>query len=234
MITLYGSLPGFGMPELSPFVAKARILLKMANLPHTLAKGDFQKAPKGKVPYIDDAGQVLGDSTFIRWHLEQKYGIDFDKGLTPAERGIAWAFEKMADEHLYWIIVHERWTKPQNYEKVSKLIFADMPALLRPVLVPVINKRARGNLKGQGIGRHNNDDVIRLASADIDAIANQLGTKPWLMGNEPCSADASVWSAIIGCQCPAFDTPLRAAVDKHQNLKDYVGRGMARWFADGA
>ena len=43
----------------------------------------FSKAPNGKIPYIEDDGQLLGDFTLIRWHLEKKYGIDFDQGLTP-------------------------------------------------------------------------------------------------------------------------------------------------------
>jgi glutathione S-transferase len=153
MITLFGTLSAFGLPEMSPFVSKARILLQMSGVPHTLAKGDFRKAPKGKIPYIEDGGQLLGDSTFIRWYLEDKYGIDFDQGLTDAEKAAAWAFERMGDEHLYWAIVHSRWDSSVNFEKLSKVIFADIPPLLRPVLIPIIKKKARANLVGHGMGR---------------------------------------------------------------------------------
>ncbi len=44
--------------------------------------------PKGKLPYIDDQGVILSDSTFIRWHLEKKYAIDFDTGLSSQQRGV--------------------------------------------------------------------------------------------------------------------------------------------------
>jgi Glutathione S-transferase N-terminal domain len=52
-------------------------------------QGRYWKAPKGKLPYIVDDGEAVGDSTFIRWHIEKKYQIDFDRGLTPEQRAIA-------------------------------------------------------------------------------------------------------------------------------------------------
>ena len=88
MITLYGSGPNFGLPDASPFVTKAETLLRMAKLPFEKALMSFSKAPKGKIPYIEDDGQLLGDSTLIRWHLEKKYGIDFDQGLAALWRAV--------------------------------------------------------------------------------------------------------------------------------------------------
>ena len=64
MITLYGFGPAMGLPELSPFVTKAHILLKMAGLPYETVTtfGGFRKAPKVKIPYIRDEGAVEGRS----------------------------------------------------------------------------------------------------------------------------------------------------------------------------
>ncbi len=67
MITLRSFGPAFGLPDPSPFVTKAEVLLKMAGLPYTVDTGGFKKAPKGKLPYIDDDGETIADSTFIRW-----------------------------------------------------------------------------------------------------------------------------------------------------------------------
>ena len=61
MITLYGSGPNFGLPDASPFVTKAETLLRMSKLPFEKALMSFPKAPR-KIPYIDDDGQLLGDS----------------------------------------------------------------------------------------------------------------------------------------------------------------------------
>src|SRR5262249_38821390 len=79
MITLYTFGPAFGLPDPSPFVTKAEVLLKMAGLSYHTDTNGLQKAPKRKLPYIDDDGERIADSTFIRWHIEKKYGIDLDR-----------------------------------------------------------------------------------------------------------------------------------------------------------
>jgi hypothetical protein len=50
----------------------------------------------------------IADSTLIRLHLEQRHNIDFERGLTPEQRGVAWAAEKMCEDHLYWFVVQAR------------------------------------------------------------------------------------------------------------------------------
>jgi glutathione S-transferase len=61
-------------------------LLKFAGLPYAERRHGYARAPKGKLPYIDDAGVIVADSTFIRFHIENKYGFDFDAGLAPEEK----------------------------------------------------------------------------------------------------------------------------------------------------
>jgi hypothetical protein len=137
MITLYGFGPAFGLPDPSPFVMKAELLLKMAGLPYKADTGGMRKAPKGKLPYIVDDGEAVGDSTFIRWHIEKKYQIDFDRGLTPEQRAIAWAFEKMLEDHLYWAVVKDRWLNDANFAKGPRKFFRGLPAPLQPIVAAV-------------------------------------------------------------------------------------------------
>lgn len=46
MITMYGTAQIFGIPEASPFVAKTRILFKLAGIKPELKPTDFKKAPE--------------------------------------------------------------------------------------------------------------------------------------------------------------------------------------------
>ena len=39
-------------------------------------------SPKGQLPFIDDGGEAVADSTFIRAHIERRYGFDF-RGYAP-------------------------------------------------------------------------------------------------------------------------------------------------------
>jgi len=89
MIKLIQFPPAFGLPNPSPSCMKVEILLKMAGLAYTIESASNPgKGPKGKLPAIEDDGALVGNSELIRWHLERKYGVDFDKGLGDAER--AW------------------------------------------------------------------------------------------------------------------------------------------------
>ena len=87
MITLYTFGPHLRVPDGSPFVTKAMLLLKFAGLEFSEDRGGYHKAPKGKLPFIDDEGLIVADSTFIRFHIEKKYGFDFDAGLNTGAKG---------------------------------------------------------------------------------------------------------------------------------------------------
>lgn len=86
--------PAFGLPDPSPFAMKGEMLLKLAGLDYSTEVGDVRKAPKGKMPVLIDGDTAIPDSTFIRFHLEDNHGIDFDKGLSARERGIAWSVKR--------------------------------------------------------------------------------------------------------------------------------------------
>ena len=91
MMVLHTFGPAFGLPDGSPFVMKAMLLLKFAGQPYEARPSNVTKAPKGKLPVLVDDGETIPDSTFIRLHLEQKYGFDFDAGYDARDRGIAWS-----------------------------------------------------------------------------------------------------------------------------------------------
>src|SRR6266702_4601925 len=131
MITLSPFGPAFGLPDPRPFVMKAEVLLKMAGLVYHADTKGLRRAPKGKLPYIEDDGERIADSTFIRWHIEKKYGIDFDRGLSREQRATAWAFEKLAEDHLYWAIVEARWSDDANFAKGPQIFFRRIPSPLR-------------------------------------------------------------------------------------------------------
>src|SRR6266480_4099965 len=143
MITLYTFGPAFGLPDPSPFVMKAEVLLKMAGLPYRTNTTGLRRAPKGKLPYIDDDGERIADSTFIRWHIEKKYGNNLDRGLSREQRATAWAYEKLAEDHLYWAVVEARWCDDANFAKGPQIFFRRIPSPLRPVVIAMIRRRVR-------------------------------------------------------------------------------------------
>lgn len=233
MLTLFVSGPRFGLADASPFVVKALVLLTMAGLPFTTKPASFPKAPRGKIPYIEDQGRLIGDTTLIRWHLESAHGAHFDSGLTDAQKAVAWAFERLAEDHLYFAIVEGRWMIKENFDKGPREFFNFAPAPLRPLIVAMVKRKVRQQLHGQGLGRHARGDLVKLAVRDLEAIAAQLGDKPWLMGAEPCGADATVWAMVSSVLCAHFEMEIQRAAAGMPALVAYRDRGMARWFPDG-
>ena len=184
----------------------------------------FSRAPKGKLPYIDDEGEIIADSSLIRMHLEVKYHVDFEKGLDATQKAIGWAAEKMMEEHLYFAAVDARWLVDENFAKLNDRFFKGVPGLLRPVVTGMVRRQIAKSIKAQGLGRHSREDMVRLVIRDIETIAVLLGDKPYIFGDKPCGFDASIGAFTMGVLCKAFNSPLRDAAESHSNLVAYVHR----------
>ena len=155
MLELVTLPAAFGMRNPSPFCLKAEMLLTALELPFkTSTIPDPRKAPKGKQPWAVCDGITVPDSTFLRLHLEEQYGIDFYPGLSPSEKAVAWAFEKMCEDHLYWCAVHDRWMIDANFDKGPRNFFGIVPPLMRPLVIGMVRRAIKRDLHGQGIGRH--------------------------------------------------------------------------------
>jgi glutathione S-transferase len=211
---------------------KAMMLLKFAGLDYVEDHSGFRRAPKGKLPYIDDNGTIVADSTFIRFHLERAHGVDFDASLTGEQKAQAWAIEKMCEDHLYWVGVHARWMNDANFERGPAHFFDSAPALIRPLVKALIRGRVAKALRAQGIGRHTEQEIAELGIRDVEALATLLGDKRFLFGEAPCGADATVFSFVAAALCLIADTPVRDAAEQHANLVAYRDRMMKAYFPE--
>jgi glutathione S-transferase len=229
-ITLYATRPGFGLPEASPFVMKTEIQLQMAGLAYVRESTIPPQAPKGKVPYLVDEGEVVCDSTFIRAHLERKYGLDLDEGLDAHQRAQSWAIERMLEDHLYFAMVWFRWIVPENFAKGPAQFANQAPEHEREQLRRELQARKDADLRGHGIGRHSAGEIAALGVRSIDALAILLGDKPYLMGERLSAVDATALGMLAAILTPFFDTPLRDAAVARPNLVAYVGRLMQRYY----
>lgn len=232
MITLYGYGRALGLPDASPFVIKAELLLKIAGLPYERNSKGLAKAPKGKLPYINDDGVLVADSVFIRFHIEQKYGFDFNQGVSGERAAVLWAAERMTEEHLYHGFVHDRWLIERNFNAGPVHFFDAVPALIRPLVAKIIKNKMHKALKAHGMGRHSAAEIHRLCIPDIGVLASILGDAPYFGGDAPCGADATFGGFLMAGLCPVFETPLRTEIENFANLVAYRDRMVARYFAD--
>lgn len=234
MITLHGFGPAFGLPDMSPFVMKAMVHLKMAGLAFETRHDGFTKAPKGKLPYIIDGDKVVADSSMIRWHLERTRGIDLDAGLSPEQRGVAWAVEKLLEDHLYWMALHNRWAVDANFEKGPKAFFRQLPFPLGLILPPLARRKMLASLQAQGTGRHTDAEREALTAKAVQSLADILGDKPYLSGFARSATDGTALAFLLGGLCPTFDGALRREIERHQNLLAYAERMRQCYFPETA
>ena len=225
MIVLHTFGPFMGTADSSPFVMKAMMLLKLARLDYREARGNPLRAPRGFLPLIEDDGQRIGDSTLIRWHIERKYGVDFDAGLSQQQRAHAWAIERLCEDHLYFALLDFRWRDARNFANgLGKYMFSPIPAPVRPLVKRMMIGMNRKRLRGHGLGRHDGAVIAELARRDIAALAAILGDKPWLMGDSPSGADATVYGLLAAILIPELVSPVRDALRDEPRLVAYVER----------
>jgi glutathione S-transferase len=232
MITLFGFGEGFGLPEISPYVTKTEVQLKMAGLAYEKTRGDREESPKGQLPYIEVDGQRISDSTFIRGYLERAFGFDLDAGLDARARAEAWAIERMVENQLIWVMIHARWLDADNFAKGPAHFFDRAPETVRAALQRDVQEQVRKNIFAVGVGRHSEMEILALGVRSLAALSIFLGDNRYLMGDRPCGADATVFGGLAAILTPFFESELRRQAESFPNLVAYVDRMMAEFYPE--
>ena len=231
MITLY-TMPGTDRLEsFSPFCMKVEVYLKLQKLPYTVVSGDPRKAPKGKLPIVEEAdGTKICDSSAILASLEKKAESPLDRGLDAAGRAQAHVLKRMFEESLYFVLLWSRWADDAGWDELRPRIEAVVPAVVRWFVPGLIRKKVTASTVAQGTGRHTRDEIYALGKADLEAIAAILGDKPYLLGDELRTIDVIAYSflanILLWTQSPG--SPLTEAALELPVLETYVKRIGAR------
>jgi glutathione S-transferase len=98
--------------------------------------------------------------------------------------------------------------------------------------VPILRRIQRKKLHAQGTGRHTFDEVMAMGIADWDAIAGVLGDQPFVLGDQPRTADAGLYGFLETFLRFPLDTPIRKQLQGTANLVAYRDRIRARWWKD--
>lgn len=233
VITLYQPPSVWGMPCPSPFGTKVETYLRMAGLPYVRHDADPRKGPKRKYPWIVDDGVTVCDSSDILDHLKAKYGDPVDAALTPEQRAIAQLARRTVEEHLYWVLVYSRWLEPAGYAATRDYFKTLLPPVIAGFLLDrVVRKQIGAQLTAQGVGRHSPADIYRRGCEDLTALAVLLGDRPFLLGDQPTSVDATLYGLTAGLLLHPADNPIKRHLAAQANLVAYTGRMYSRFFGE--
>ena len=224
MITLVTFAPLFGQPAASPFCVKAIWLLNMSGQPWEREDtADPRKMPKGKLPAIRNNNALIHDSDNIRAHLES-LGTDFDAGLSDMEKATSRALIRMAEEHMYFHIVMDRWGDDTVWPIIRDTYFESIPRLLRGVITNKLRKACMQGMDRQGLGRLTPQERITRIEPDLQAITTRLWHGAFMFGNRPTAADASVAAMLANMRATPGKTLLKTRISEDEILCRYIDR----------
>jgi glutathione S-transferase len=205
--------------NISPFTLKLETWLILAGVPYEVVEvTNPWRAPKGKLPFIEDDGQRIGDSQLIIEHLGRTRGIDLDDGLDRLARADALAFRRLLEDHLYFIGVYSRWIDPEGWRVVKPAMFASLPPGIRQTLPEIARQKVRRDLKGQGTLRHTRDEIYALGRADLEAVSALLDEGPFFFRDRPTTLDAVAYGCLANILMVPVETALKRIAQGLPNL----------------
>jgi glutathione S-transferase len=219
----------------SPFCVKVEAYLRLCGLNYETQSGPqyLRRAPKGKLPFIEDNGRIVADSSFILSYLNATYGEKLDTNLSAVDKSIAHAFIKMVEESLYWVVVHARWGLEHNSSNLKRALFDSIPFPMNQIIAYSARKGMHSQMMKQGIGRHSTAEITEIGNRDLHALADFLGAKTYFFGETPTTLDIVAYACLVQLiRVPYFSAPIIDKAKTYDNLVEFTNRFHARYFYD--
>lgn len=223
----------WGTPNLSPFCAKLECYLRIAEIPYDTAAMSRSQAPKGKVPYVAlGDGTLMGDSQLIIEELERRLVAEgkrpVDEGLSARDAAVARFVRRALEEGFYFIGLYARWKTDAAYGAIREEFKKFVPGFV----MPLVRRDMMKKLHAQGTGRHHHDEIMAMGVADLDAAAELLGDRPFLLGELPRTVDCVLYAFLEAVLGFPIESPLSETARHHANLVSYRKRIRERWWKD--
>ncbi len=233
MIKLFSFGEKFGVADPSPFVLKVDAYLRMAGIEfESIARAsNLGKSPKGKLPYIEDNGNIIADSQFIFDYLKQQYGNSLDGKLTDKQQAQAYLLTKSLDENLYFALVYSRWLRDDTWPLLKQAFFGKLPIPLRYIVPGIVRKGVAKSIKGQGLGRHSNEEITQVCKNSFEALTELLGEQKYFFGENPSSFDAAAFALLAQFILVDYANPVNELARTFKPLIDYCDRIQTEFYS---
>jgi glutathione S-transferase len=217
MITLYSYPELFGVADNNGYGLKVFAFMNLAGMQfrheHIF---DASAAPRGQLPYIDDEGEIIGDSETIITHLIAKYKLAIDSSLTAAQRDQNLLITRLLDD-LYWVMSYSRWKDECYFPAFRDALQHEHPSLT----IEGLRKAQEFNFQRYyyaGIGRYAPEAAYARGLADLGVLARLVQEEGFAHGSRPTSIDAGIYGFIANIYFYDIDTPLKKFVVSHDGL----------------
>jgi glutathione S-transferase len=126
------------------------------------------------------------------------------------------------------------YSKGQGKHFVDNVAVLPVPKFLLPLVRGRIKKLIKTSSDAQGIGRHSEEEVMKIAIDDIKSFSNYLGDKAYLMGSKPTEVDCSLFAqmAQIIYATPDGNQLKKAIEEDYRNIMEFVLRVKEKYWPD--
>ncbi|MEJ2042696.1 MAG: glutathione S-transferase family protein [Reinekea sp.] len=221
MITLYQTAPAFGLLNASPFCMKLEAFLRWQNIPYTTTFALPDQGPSQQIPFIDYQGQKLGDSNAIIYQLIEDMNLDTGSQL---DWSYGVAFQRVVEDHLYWIMVYFRWMDDEIWPALRETFFAIVPEPQREAIAEQAREYMKQKLHLQGISRLPEEMMKAAANADLKALSSHLSQQPFICGHEMSHFDLAVWAMLSQLISSSLVIQLTPLAQQYPVLQTYIDR----------
>ena len=85
-------------------------------------------------------------------------------------------------------------------------------------------------MRGHGMGRHDAREIHAIGCRDVTALADFLADKPFMLGAQPTSLDASAYAFLANLLWAPIESPLRKHAQGLAQLEAYCRRMQERYY----
>ena len=230
-VILHQFPPSKDVPSPSLFCLKVETFLRLHKIPYENHYG-AKPGKKGKLPWIEYQGDKIADSGFIFDYLNNKFELNIDNEFTDEQKALGSVICCAVQEKLYFALMYNRWIV--NYQELKKIQKQQQSGLTFAISLKMQQNKIVKHLDGQGMGRHNKDEVYQMAHNDIKAISTLLGDKEFILGDKPSSYDCAVFALFAQCIWNGIDESLASNFIKENasNIIAYCERMKALCWHD--
>jgi glutathione S-transferase len=223
--------PDWGLPSAGPFAIKLLAWLEIAGIPYRQVIEDNPgKGPKGKNPWIELDGEPIGDTEIIIALLSRRYGIDLDAKLNKEQKALGLAWRRTFEEHFHQVLEWELFAHPAGAAYMRKSLTAKMPPIIGPVVYARLESGLKKQLYARGVARHAPEIVEAKGRADVDALADFLGDRPFLLADQPTVTDTAVFGLLAPMVYWPMETPVASYAKSVRTIARYCDRMRQRCF----
>jgi glutathione S-transferase len=208
----------------SPFCLKVETYCRLAGIPFRAVTSLPFRAPRGKLPFIDDGEKRIPDSGLIIEYLKQRHGDPLDRKLDSEQVTKGLLIRRTCEESLYFVLLYSRWIDPVGWNIVRPAFFGSLPVVVRDAAAAVARRGVKRALHGQGYGRHSASEVHAIGAVDLSALAAAIARSVFAVSDRPTSYDATLYGLLANILSVPVETALKSEACRHASLIAYVER----------